>query len=255
MSYKKYFSLQVFKDRMETLVIGSSHGHHGYRAQENLYEINACETSQDLYYSYELYKKYSDAARLKNIVLFYSVFSPGHILELTERNRCDSYKFIYGIPYRFLGICEKKGLKEAFSVLIERMKNHPDFHYVGNLPDNISDMPPLFTDAERRAKDHLKSNKRNENQTVYVEKAIKLSCERGHRLYIVIPPARSDYRNCLPPFEELFAELLKLKNQVKILSFFEDEHFSDSDFWDTDHLNKQGSMKLTAFIRDMMDQD
>ena len=45
---------------------------------------------------------------------------------------------------------------------------------------------------------------------------------------------------------------MKLKKQVKILSFFGDERFSDSDFGDSDHLNGQGAQKLTAFIRDSM---
>lgn len=246
-SYKKYFALQLFENVMETLVVGSSHGFCGYWAEERLHEINACEPSQDLYYSYEIYKKYADAPRLKNVVLFYSVFSPGSVLELTSQaDGCDCYRYFYGIPYRFGGNTEKRGAREAFSLFVERMKKKPDFHYVENVTK-----PPVFdTDPRERAASHLKNNKRDENQTVYVAKAAALAKEKGHRLYVVVPPARSDYTACLPPFEEIFAELLKLKDGVRILSFFGDSRFSDSDFCDTDHLTADGAKKLSALIRE-----
>ena len=233
------------------MIIGSSHGFYGYRAEESLHEINACEPSQDLYYSYEIYKKYANAPRLKNIVLFYSVFSPGSLLELSCHNHlCDSYKFIYGIPYRFTNECEREKIRSVYTSFIVKIKNHPDFHYVGNV------QKPVFfpLDAEKRAKEHLKGNKRNENQTFYVEKAAKLAREKGHNLYVVIPPAHSDYIKNLPPFEELFAELLKLKDNVKILSFFGDDRFTDADLGDTDHLNEQGAKKLADIVRDIMDK-
>ncbi len=251
-SYKKFFSLQLFKDTLETLIVGSSHGFLGFLAEENRHEINACEISQDLYYSYEIYKKYSDAPRLKNIVIFYSVFSPGTLLELAqdEEWRCDPYYYFYNIPYRFRGNTEKDGVEEAFSLFISQIKNQMDFHYVGNAYPSFAVFN--ITDPKERSEKHLKANTRDENQTVYIEKAVKLAKEKGHNVYVVIPPARSDYTKFLPSFEQLFAELLKLKDYIKIISFFRDERFLDSDFGDTDHLNEQGAKKLSTFIRDSM---
>ncbi|MBR1778686.1 MAG: hypothetical protein IJ752_08925 [Alphaproteobacteria bacterium] len=249
-SYKKFFCLQLFENVLETLVVGSSHGVYGYWAEEKFHEINACGISQDLYYSYEIYKKYADAPRLKNIVIFYSVFSPGFVLEISYPALCDAYYYFYEIPYRFRGKTENNDTKEAFSLFVSRIKRYPDFHYIGNTPSpNIKN---LTIEPQKRAKDHLKGNKRNENQTAYIMQAAKLAKEKGHHLYIVIPPGRSDYTSHLPSFEELFAELLKLEDQVKILNFFRDERFSDSDFSDTDHLNEHGAKKLSAFIRKEM---
>ena len=139
---------------------------------------------------------------MKNIVFFYSVFSPESLLELSLHNHlCDSYKFIYGIPYRFTDGCKRDEIQPVYSSFIMKIKNHPDFHYVGNVQN------PVFfpLDAEKRAKEHLKGNKRNENPTFYVEKTAKLAREKGHNLYVDIPPASSDYIKNLPPFEELFA--------------------------------------------------
>ena len=39
-AYKKYFSLQLFENAMETLVVGSSHGYYGYHADEKRHEIS-----------------------------------------------------------------------------------------------------------------------------------------------------------------------------------------------------------------------
>lgn len=168
----------------------------------------------------------------------------------SDSNSCNSYEFLYGIPYRFTNEYKNEKIKEAYSVFIAKIKNYPDFHYIGNVSD------PFFVpiDAEKRAKDHLKINIRNENQTFYVEKAAKLAREKGHNLYVVIPPAHSDYIKNLPPFEELFSELLNLKNDIKILSFFGDDRFTDADMGDTDHLNEQGAKKLATFVREIIDQ-
>lgn len=248
--YKKFFSLQLYANTLETLIVGSSHGHYGYYAEERFHEINACEASQDLYYSYEIYKKYSNSPRLKNIVLFYSVFSPGFLLELTSMEwRCDFYRFFYDIPYRFSKDYEKKDIMLSIAeyILKEKASVAHDFHYTGNCSYKYFEKTDknILND---RIKGHLNGNRRDQNQTAYVEKASKLASEKGHKLYVIIPPARSDYTNLLPSSAELFPDLLKLKD-IRILSFLGDQRFLDSDFGDSDHLNKQGAEKLTELIR------
>lgn len=248
-SFRKSLNLKILQNSIETLVVGSSHGYYGYRAEEKYHEFNACEPSQDLYYSYEIYKKFSDAPRLKNIILFFSVFSPGLILELIgECWRCDFYYFFYDIPYRFFGEYSAKKIEPLFTPFILKSKKLPlDLKYLGN--SDYSYVSPI--NAKTRAEGHMKSNKRrNENQTWFVEMAIKLAREKNQNLYVVIPPARSDYISHLPPFEEMFDELTALEKDIKILSFLRDSCFLDSDFIDTDHLNEEGAKKLTMLIRE-----
>lgn len=75
---------------------------------------------------------------------------------------------------------------------------------------------------------------------------------KGHDLFVVIPPFRSDYTKLLPPFEEVFAPLLSLTQKdasIHLLDYFHDTDFADDDFGDTDHLNLQGAKKLTQKIR------
>ena len=251
-SYKKFMGLRLHEQTVKTLILGSSHGYYGYRADEKLDEFNGAESSQDLYYSYEIYKQFSDAPKLKNVVLFYSVFSPGNILELTaEKWRCDFYRLFYGIPYRFTPEKAKENVMKSLAgfIISEQEKAPVDAHYTGNC--DYSFFMTSF-DLNKRVKKHLKSNCRRENQTEFVRKAILLAKEKGHNLYIVIPPHRSDYTNLLSPFEELFPDLLAIKDDVNILSFLRDPRFYDSDFGDMDHLNQTGAEKLTAFIREAM---
>lgn len=254
-SYKKFMGLRLHEQTVKTLILGSSHGYYGYRADEKLDEFNGAETSQDLYYSYEIYKQFSDAPKLKNVVLFYSVFSPGNILELTaEKWRCDFYRLFYGIPYRFTPEKAKENVMKSLAgfILSEQEKAPVDTHYTGNC-----DYSFFLTgfDINERVKNHLKGNRRRQNQTEFVRKSILLAKEKGHNLYIVIPPHRFDYTNLLPPFEELFPDLLAIKDDVNILSFLRDPRFQDSDFGDMDHLNQTGAEKLTVFIRDALCQN
>lgn len=247
--YKKFLCLQLRENTMETLALGSSHGLYGYRADDSRNEVNACIASQDLYGSYELYKKYAHAPRLKNVVLFYSVFSPGFITELTsEKGSSDLHRFFFGIPYRFSFDDEKRELFRNLALLVaEEREALKDYSYIGNCEYTFF-IPPE-TDAESRVSAHVKHNRRNNNQNEYVKELIQAAGEKNHNLLIVIPPVRSDYAKLLPPFEELFPDLLRLKDDVRIVSFLNDGDFSDDDFGDTDHLNKTGAEKLTEKIR------
>lgn len=222
-------------------------------AEESRHEINACDPSQDLYYSYKIYDKYANSPKLKNIILFYSVFSPGYLIELSpEEWRSDLYKFFFDIPYRFSTEYEKQPVLNDLALFIADVKNAPhDFHYTGNCPHTAFNPPD--TDPEIRAKAHLKGAVRDENQNSYLESMAKLAFEKGHNLYVIIPPYRSDYTSFLPSFEETFSALLKLK-EINIISFFSDKRFSDSDFGDTDHLNENGAKKLTNLIREEINE-
>ena len=247
--YKKFFCLQLRENTIETLAIGSSHGWYGYAADDARREVNACITSQDLYYSYELYKKYAHAPRLKNVILFYSVFSPGFITEVTsEKSLSDLYRFFFDVPYRFTFDREKTELFRNLALFLDVQRDGlKDFKYVGNCPYDFFMPPELGT--EDRVSSHLKNNRRNNNQTEYVKKCAGLAREKNHKLLVVIPPVRSDYAKLLPSLEELFPELLSLKDEIQIVSFMNDADFSDDDFGDTDHLNKEGAEKLTQKIR------
>lgn len=251
---KKYYALERDKNNIETLALGSSHGYYGFLPDGK--SFNLCGTSQDLYLSYELYRRYSDLPKLKTVVLFYSVFSPGFETERSiEMDYCCYYKFFWGVPLRYHandGFGRKMKMIDRY-VANRAMEISSDYHgeneYKFFMPDTIP--------AQERAAAHLKHNRRQNGQTDYVRKMAKLANEKGHRLVVVVPPARSDYREHLPADQELFGELYALLDEcpaVQLMSFLRDCDFEDSDFGDTDHLNRHGAEKLTGMIKDRLNK-
>lgn len=82
----KFFTLDIMlkkavnlKNRTDftVLALGSSHMRCGFIPQKG--EINLGSASQDLYYSYNLYKIFNSDS-VKNVLLTFSVFSPNDIL-------------------------------------------------------------------------------------------------------------------------------------------------------------------------------
>ena len=237
------------KNMTETLVLGSSYAFYGYRAQKG--EFNFGEPSQDLYYSFEIYKKFSDMPNLKNVVLFYGVFSPGHILEKTKLNTsCEFYKKFLSIPYRYNKY--DSGITEKF-LICDHFLFHKKFHknMYGNAVEYLN-ANIKGEEVKERVAGHLKNNRRQNNQTAFVEKCASLARQKNHAFYIVLPPFRSDYTRLLPPFDEVFApliSLLKTDKSVHFLNYLGDADFCDEDFFDPDHLNLNGARKLTPKIR------
>lgn len=231
-------------DSVETLVLGSSHGNYGFHATGN--EFNFCIDSQDLYYGYEIYKKYADLKNLKTIILFYSVFSPGFDLEMTNIFFDPiAYKILLDIPYRYERNDRKKTEKtfqkymRSDKICYDHMDSRGNFDHCSFFGKNV--------DAKERADGHLKNAVRENGQTKYVAEMQNLAEKNGHSFVVVIPPARSDYMQHMPPCETVFKDLFSLKN-VRTLNYFGSSDFSDEDFGDMDHLNLQGALKLTDFI-------
>lgn len=243
--FRKQAGLIINDNKIETLVLGSSHGDYGFRSDlyENSYNLGL--TSSDLYFNYQFYKLlFPKLPNLKNLILFYSVFSPGHELEKTkEYHIAILFKLIFGIPYRDsnLKIYEEK-IIEALGLIPEE-----------EMPDNYTgyEIPDWFFDeafgVENRAKMHLRENSRSSNQTKYVEKISSLAKKHKHKLTVVLSPAREDYKSFLPDSSELFKELNNLKG-IDILNYYDDKDFTRDDFGDFDHLNQDGAKKLTQKI-------
>jgi len=246
---KKHDALEQKRDSIETLALGSSHGYHGFLPDEN--SFNLCGTSQDLYLSYELYRRFADLPKLNTVVLFYSIFSPGFETERTsEKDYCLYYRYFWGIPLRYLPdryfACKTKLLEKY-------LRKHPataigDYRGENSYRWFVHSSVSL----DSRVESHLKNNNRHNGQTGYVRKMAELAQAKGHRLVVVVPPFRRDFTSRLPPFRQLFAELLELSvdhPEMQIMSFVGDGAFVDSDFGDMDHLNRQGAEKLTIKIK------
>ena len=242
-----------FKD-IETLVLGSSHGQYSYVPKKG--EYNLCLPSQDLYYSYFLYKKYCRRLKnLKKIVLFYSVFSPGYeVVKTNEGWRAFHYEQIYEIKPKYR--VYRKKLSDKYEHFLPYIKQRAETlrvrkNYRGENPDikgknvkRIGKSNPVV-----RARGALKHNQRSNCQNLYVQKILELSQKYNHKFVLVLAPAHKAYKNALPEKKILFSDLLRIidvsAGKICLLDFYKRNDFTDEDWWDYDHLNLQGADKFT----------
>jgi len=228
---------------LRTLALGSSHGDHGFDPQFCERSFNLCSRTQDLKHSYALYEATSKLApNLKNVVVFYSVFSAGFFMENTRSEKILSPAlnglFSLGLKYeenRFTALSEQ--IREAFTgFAIELEGKH------GFLPKWVQIITPESYGAARRANDHLKW--RNSDANLYLIKIIRLAQQLKHNLCIVIPPVRSDYREAVGSRSaRTFQELLDICAKFQInstLNCYDGVGFADEHFGDFDHLLPEG---------------
>lgn len=254
---RKIRAFDAVKDRVHTLVLGSSHAQMGWVAERD--EFNMGLGYQDLYYTYHLYKRYMDCPNLKNIVVFYSVFSQGHQLIRTRDARaCVSFKVVAGIEYsdevasvalrlnRLEGVYRRKARQwlKAHPAIVDDLGNENDY------------IPALTPSAKDRALRHLKNNRRDFDMTAFVNLMATEMEKRGQKLFVVIPPATFAYRQALPGADVLFSRIRgcvsRLGNAMLMNHYEDDDFLDDGDFIDWDHLSRKGAIKLTAKIRSEM---
>lgn len=246
-SYKKKLEIDYYKENIRTLILGSSHGAYGYRAMET--EFNFCLASQDLYYSYKLYELYAkNLPNLKNIILFYSVFSNGFLLDKTsEKERAIAYKKLFNIP--ILNNCFFLKFKSLFfNMSLKKFKKAPITYNNGNEINYVFMNIPL----NERIKQHYKNNQRENKQNHWIKKLSDLAKENNHNLYIVLSPAKTAYKECLPNSKELFKDLLNLVESINVtlIDLYDSNLFIDDDFGDYDHLTQKGAEKLSNYVRE-----
>jgi hypothetical protein len=237
-------------ENVKTIVLGSSHGRDGFIPDEN--SFNLSNSSQDLYRAFKVYEYVTNIPSkcnvLKNIVLFWSVFHPGLQLEKTkEYLTCIPYRAFYNIQYPIdFPISDDIYVKQLKKLLkkIRVPKNYRGKSF-WNIHHGDGSTSVLV-------ESHLKNTKRNNNQIQYVEKMLDLARKHGHKLYIVLPPYRQDYLDCLPDNDKVYFELFDFlgKNpDVQLLDFQHDKDFKWDDFDSADHCTEGGAIKLTKKIK------
>ena len=254
-----YFVYKKIHD-YETLALGSSHICL-YIPDNN--GINLGMASQDLYYSYEMYKLLNNENKnIKNIILSFSVFTPGHCLIKTRENKLTVlYKTLFGIDYQYPEVAKQKYLhifEKLYKSKIEKyVKNTTaDISYRGGMPENYFVTSNIdATETQKVALKHYKNNQRSESQMYLLERLIQDTKERKQNLYLIISPVPDVYRNCLPDKQTLFKELYsKIHNHahVKLVDMYDSELFRKEDFYDGHHVNLIGAKKATQIINEAL---
>lgn len=251
--YKRQ-GIEFNKDKIERLVLGSSHGQAAVDTKVVPNTFNLSIASQDMYQSFKLCEKYIPTLpHLKTVILFFSVFSSGAEMQKTvNAPLCQYYKNIFDIDFKYP--LEGPYYKEV----IDFMKsNLPPLNkdYMGYSP-----IEGVFNEEVSliNVKGHIKHAKRNTHQEEYVRQIHKLCTQYGLNLLVIIPPHSPDYHVkckelCLQynvDYTKLFTPLFDITNKenIKVLDYFNAKEFKNDDFWDWEHLNPKGAVKFSKLL-------
>ena len=237
-------------DNIKTIILGSSHGRDGFIPDDTCF--NLANSSQDLYRAFKVYEhitNMSDKCKsLQNVILFWSVFHPGLQLEKTkEYLKCIPYKAFYNAQYLVdFPISDHIYLKQL-KKLLKRIHVPKDYRGKSfwDIRHSADESASILVEK------HIKNTQRNNHQIQYLEKMLDLAHKYNHKLYIVLPPYRQDYLECLPDDKKIYFELFDFLDKnpdVRLINIQRDKNFNWDDFDSVDHLNEQGSIKSTKKI-------
>jgi hypothetical protein len=262
--YKKQY-LDNNSDKIEILFLGNSHSFYGL---DPIYCtktcFNASHISQSLDLDLEILKKYEQYwSALRIIVLPISYFSFIESLETSSESwRIKNYIIYYGIR-------NSKTLKDHSEVLSNNLsinlKRIISYYIKGITAMSCSTLGWGVSYNSTNTKDLVETGKEAAARHTIIDykyfdqnvSALKSVIEFGqrHKIKIVLftPPAYESYVTNLNK-EQLnktiqTAEIIS--NQFDNCIYFnllEDKSFSESDFYDADHLNYTGAKKLTLLI-------
>ena len=251
----KRVMLEQARDTLETIVLGSSHGDYGFDPAHLPNSFNLCFRSLDLKHCYSLYQRtLLLCPNLKNLVLFYSVSSPGGVLERIPEESgigaLTSALFDLEVEYQSEPLTQlaealarqiQDGMAAALIEEAAKLDGHDGF-----LPN---DKPAAVAEAsafQAHLLSHIKQNY-EAGADYYLLKILALANRLGHDVTIVIPPVTSLYRDTLNTRSSvLFRELIEVVDlfpwtkPVKVLNAYDDEAYVDAFFVDSDHLDARG---------------
>lgn len=248
----KRIGLERHKDQIESVAFRGSNADYDYYPDSHSYNLGL--TSGDLYSAYWLYtNNLRKCTNLKNCILFYSVSCCGlELVKTVEKYRQVVYSTVFAYDLPDDARIDKKNL-EAIQKHIENVGvSDCDISYRGYEKKQYF----MTVSANERVKSHLRENKREPDQLIWLKK-LSAEIDKNHQhLYIVLPPYRSDYRKLLPEKEIVYNKLFSIHfpESTTIVDFHDANGFDDADFGDTDHMNEQGAMKLTRELNNIINK-
>lgn len=263
----KRVMLEQARDTLETIALGTAHGDHGFDPAYVPNSFNLCYRALDLKHSYSLYQRtITLCPNLKNVVLFYSVFSPGSVLERSpgDGDIGPLFSALFDLDVEY----QSDHLNQLTQALVQQLQDGMAATlieeaaaldgYAGFLPaDKGAAADP---ELQTRLLSHIKHNYES-GADYYLLKILALANRLGHTVTLVIPPVTSTYRNALNVrssvlFRELIevVELMPWTVPVKVLNAYDDETYEDSFFFDSDHLDArgEGTRRLSRAIAEMV---
>jgi len=249
----KRVMLEQARETLETIALGGSQGAHAFDPGQLPNAFNLCFRSLDLKHCYSLYQRtITLCPNLKNLVLFYSVASPGFMLE-RDPDEADigplaSALFDLDMEYQSerltrLSDALAKQMQDGMAATLAEEASRLDGRD-GFLPNDGGGV--AGGEFKARLLSQIKLNYET-GADYYLLKILALANRLGHAVTIVVPPVTSLYRNTLNArssilFRELIEvlELLPWSMPIKVLNAYDDDAYEDGFFLDEDHLDPHG---------------
>lgn len=245
-------------DNIETMCIGSSTARCGFI--DNDKTINMGIDAQDLYYSCAILKKYMKIIpNLKNIVLFWDVFSSGNDLDYhPQKYRMAFYKALYDIPYKNKLVAMENELfkveEKIYSLdkyIKENLKSIPRDYYP-NPAGTMYTMKELTAWAKTEIKLSIKKTMIHHLYNFVCE-----CLENNLKLFIVIFPRNPLVKEFYPETKELFKDIYDIKEkypEINIINAYDDLNLGSEYFFDILHTKREGAEIVTDYINKIIEE-
>lgn len=261
---KHKFLLQ-HSNEIDVLILGSSHTYYGICPEDispNAY--SAAQVSQTLCYDNWILHHYP-FGRLQTVILpisdfsFYEELEQGNEWYLANRYRlymeCDLHSqwSVYNWEVTaFRVFCNK--LQSLWKSPSRQWST-----YGQGLEYTLAKRPATWDNgAERAATNHDTNYNATFNNERYLQSMAAFCKERGIKLLLISTPLRPSYRqNQLP--KQVKDMHLRIQNlvcsfpQVVYRDYSADPRFEANDFYDSDHLCRQGAHKLSRLLKATID--
>lgn len=248
---RKRAGLMQKADSFNVLALHASTADYAFCPMPHDRAYNLGLTSGDHHSTYFLYINVRDKmVNLGDIVVFALPWATGYCLSRSqERYRCVAYRHFFNIPLQDDGL-----YKQRYVTCIEKRCREikipaPQADYCGY---DRKTYYGVNISAEDRVRTHLRENRREPDQMIWLQRLLDDASLSGHRVHIVIPPFRSDYRiefeKAISP-EEIFRKYYELNlGSHQVLNYYSSCKFGDECLGDTDHLNEEGARRFTHEI-------
>lgn len=264
-------NLRKKKEKIEVLVLGSSHANFGINPEYFGREaFNVSNTSQGLYQDYKVLLKYlPECKNLKMVIVPISYFTLQSDLAMSpEAWRCSYYSVYMGVQAnpsspRFdlknysalflwdgpLGVI--KGIRKTNNLNINEYGYQPPAITKTRVQEIINDKA-----GKERVDYHNKIMNREllaSNVMALNEIAKELNSRNIKMVIVTTPVYKTYYENVSKENYDVMTNaivVIEKKYPVKSFIYFQDNRFEISDFMDNDHLNEDGARKFSYILKD-----
>lgn len=268
----KYDYMQAHADEVETLLFGSSHSFYALNPKYfSGHTFNLANISQSIYFDELLFESYFDRmAKLKKVVLCIEYSNLSH----KENAREDAFRKYYYENYMHLDVSiisplDPKKYSLAFTRSLEQTwESYERYDFFGTIVDCDpngwgNNYPKVYRyGPSYNVKERLQSHEDGSTDfTVNLQRLNRIISEcknRNIEVVIVSLPQSQLYTQGLnrKKLNLIYATCgqLALENEnVRYLNLFEDQRFTDADFFDADHLNDIGAVKCSKIVNGFLE--